>query len=330
MKGSITDNLTNLEALKAFVTHQAQESTPIAEARKNLLDLADQCPNMTIELSQALCKHAQDVLAPRRNNFLRCDRGFKKELAYAFADTGDLYEACNTLSQAAYDPSQYASQAECERDMAEDYMTLADWYFKQEDFGRADTKFNKVSALSNEGWTALMKLNYVLLLAIGKDSKREYDAASNYFLEVARKATDDELTANDCFNKAVICRILCPAGSTKDTRIANLFKDERAKMSDHYELLRKFATSSVVRRQDVERLEKALKTHQQVRYSDGYTALDKALIEHNMTVLSKVYLNITFQELGHFLGISTDQAEDILAKMISENRLKGVILDQVN
>ena len=98
MKGSIKDNLANLEALKAFVTQQAQESTPLADARKNLLDLAEQCANMTIEVSSALCKHAQDTIAPRRNNFLRVDRGFKKELAYAFADQGDLFEACNTLS----------------------------------------------------------------------------------------------------------------------------------------------------------------------------------------------------------------------------------------
>ena len=64
-------------------------------------------------------------------------------------------------------------------------------------------------------------------------------------------------------------------------------------------------------------------------FSDGYTSLDKALIEHNMRVLSKIYLNITFEELGNFLGITAEQAEAIIAKMIGEQRVSGR-LDQIN
>lgn len=66
-----------------------------------------------------------------------------------------------------------------------------------------------------------------------------------------------------------------------------------------------------------------------MRFPDGYTALDRALIEHNMQALSKVYLNITFTELGAFLGISPVAAESIIARMIAENKIKGV-LDQIN
>ena len=57
--------------------------------------------------------------------------------------------------------------------------------------------------------------------------------------------------------------------------------------------------------------------------------LDKALIEHNIAVLSKLYMNITFVELGNFLGIKKDQAETFVAKMIAEHRIAAV-LDQVN
>lgn len=48
-----------------------------------------------------------------------------------------------------------------------------------------------------------------------------------------------------------------------------------------------------------------------------------------MQVLSKIYMNITFEELGNFLGISPAAAETIIAKMIGEQRVSGV-LDQVN
>lgn len=46
-------------------------------------------------------------------------------------------------------------------------------------------------------------------------------------------------------------------------------------------------------------------------------------------MLSKIYMNITFEELGNFLGISASAAETIIAKMIGEKRVSGV-LDQIN
>ena len=49
---------------------------------------------------------------------------------------------------------------------------------------------------------------------------------------------------------------------------------------------------------------------------DGYSVLDKALIEHNIVTISRIYMNIRFNELGNFLGIQPEQAEDIVAKMV--------------
>lgn len=57
--------------------------------------------------------------------------------------------------------------------------------------------------------------------------------------------------------------------------------------------------------------------------------LDKAIIEHNIEVISKIYKNISFEELGRFLEIDPNQAENIIAQMVSENRLQAS-LDQIN
>jgi COP9 signalosome complex subunit 4 len=35
----------------------------------------------------------------------------------------------------------------------------------------------------------------------------------------------------------------------------------------------------------------------------GYTILQRAVIEHNLVAVSKIYTNITFTELGGLLGI---------------------------
>ncbi len=60
---------------------------------------------------------------------------------------------------------------------------------------------------------------------------------------------------------------------------------------------------------------------------DGFSVLGKALIEHNIQVISKIYQNISFEELGRFLEIPSGQAEQIIASMVSENRIHA-ILDQ--
>ena len=57
--------------------------------------------------------------------------------------------------------------------------------------------------------------------------------------------------------------------------------------------------------------------------------LDKALIEHNIEVISRIYKNISFEELGRFLEIDASQAESIIAQMVGEGRMDAS-LDQMN
>ena len=85
----------------------------------------------------------------------------------------------------------------------------------------------------------------------------------------------------------------------------------------------------VIKRPDVKAFEDSLQVHQKTKSADGYTVLDKALIEHNIEVISKLYKNISFHELGLFLEIEPEKAESIIAQMISEGRIVAS-LDQLN
>ena len=53
------------------------------------------------------------------------------------------------------------------------------------------------------------------------------------------------------------------------------------------------------------------------------------MIEHNLLSASKLYNNITFQELGSLLEIPPHRAEKIASQMISEGRMSGHI-DQID
>lgn len=61
----------------------------------------------------------------------------------------------------------------------------------------------------------------------------------------------------------------------------------------------------------------------------GSTILDRAVIEHNLLSASKLYNNITFEELGALLEIAPAKAEKIASQMITEGRMNGYI-DQID
>lgn len=78
--------------------------------------------------------------------------------------------------------------------------------------------------------------------------------------------------------------------------------------------------------ENVQEFKDTLEEYQDVQ-KQGYSVLERALIEHNIACISHIYMNITFAELGNFLGISPEKAEEFVAKMVSEQRISAV-LDQ--
>lgn len=46
-----------------------------------------------------------------------------------------------------------------------------------------------------------------------------------------------------------------------------------------------------------------LEEHQLAKNAQGVTLLDQAMREHNLLAASRVYNNITFQQLGSLLGV---------------------------
>lgn len=82
---------------------------------------------------------------------------------------------------------------------------------------------------------------------------------------------------------------------------------------ENFDILEKMFYERVIKRPDVKSFEEQLQPHQKTLSSEGYTVLDKALIEHNIQVISKIYKNISFEELGRFLEIEPNQAETIIA-----------------
>jgi COP9 signalosome complex subunit 4 len=124
---------------------------------------------------------------------------------------------------------------------------------------------------------------------------------------------------------SVTCTLLAPAGPQRSRMLATLYKDERSHSLPNYSMLEKMFMERLLRREEVEAFAASLATHQKATLEDGTTVLDRAVTEHNMLATSKLYANITFEQLGQLLGIEASRAEAVAASMLTEKRLAGWI-----
>jgi len=81
----------------------------------------------------------------------------------------------------------------------------------------------------------------------------------------------------------------------------------------------------ILRTEEVKHFESSLDDHQLAKNSDGVSILEQAIREHNLVAASKVYNNISFEQLGSLLGVSTEEAEKLASDMITQDRLAGTI-----
>jgi len=152
------------------------------------------------------------------------------------------------------------------------------------------------------------------------------DAAYKYY-ELSSLVTGQQ--ANDSLAYAIICAILAPAGPQRSRVLALLYRDERSSKLESiiYTMLERMYFGRIIPKVDEDKFAEELQDHQKATTNEG-TVLSRAVIQHNILSASKLYNNISFDELGALLGISPLRAEEIASSMIIEGRLNGT-LDQI-
>jgi COP9 signalosome complex subunit 4 len=220
------------------------------------------------------------------------------------------------------------------------YIHIVRLFLEDEDAVSAESYLNRAALLMGNPSIAsdkLLNLQFKASQARLLDFKRAFLLAASKYLElsyVAEMAVSERIV---CLVQAITCGVLAPAGPQRSRLLATLYKDERVRSGEHPELkeggvvamLQKMYLDRVLKKSEIEEFAAILKPHQLARLADGNTVLDRAVIEHNVLAASKIYKNITFQELGALLSISPEQAEKVASKMIGEQRLIGTI-DQMD
>lgn len=184
------------------------------------------------------------------------------------------------------------------------------------------------------------------------DYRRKFIEAAQRYNELSYRSIIHEDERMTALRNALICTVLASAGKRlinivfyssdhihiilftgqqRSRMLATLFKDERCQQLPAYSILEKMYLDRIIRRSELQEFEALLQPHQKACTIDGLgsTILDRAVIEHNLLSASKLYNNISFEELGALLDIPPTKAEKIASQMITEGRMNGYI-DQID
>jgi len=205
-------------------------------------------------------------------------------------------------------------------------------YLEDEESVSAETYINRASVLITEETSEGLKLQHKVCYARILDAKRKFlEAAGRYYSlsQIGARSlagiTIAEAEMLTSLQMAVTCAVLAPAGPQRSRILGTLYKDERTHGLPNFSMLEKMFMERLLRSHEVETFAASLAAHQKATLEDGSTVLDRAVIEHNMLATSKLYNNITFEQIGQLLQIDAAQAERIAASMLAEKRLVGSI-----
>ena len=214
-------------------------------------------------------------------------------------------------------------------------LKIATLFLEDAAASKAETFVNRAAFLlssyqDDRGLQLLYKSCYARIL----DAKCKFLEAALRYYEISNFQLVDQAAksggggSSDSDSSAlidsVVCIILASVGPQRSRVLATLYKDERCiKLGGSvYPILQKVYMERILKPKEVQEFSKLLKPHQK-------TMLEHSVIEHNLQSASRLYKNISFEQLGRMLGIDSLRAEKIASRMISEGRMGGSI-DQVD
>lgn len=193
-----------------------------------------------------------------------------------------------------------------------------------------------VESITNPEQNMALILRYKSTYARVLDSNRKFSAAASRYHDLSLSGTDmiDSDDLLQMLGRAATCAILS-SGPQRQRVLALVYKDSRLNQLDsiqsfegHSTILKKMYKHQVLKKDELVKFEASLAPHQKAVMGDGLTIIERAVLEHNMIAVSKLYRSIYFTELGRILGVDTIKAEKIAANMIMSDVLNGTI-DQV-
>ncbi|KAK2433301.1 COP9 signalosome complex subunit [Trifolium repens] len=317
---------------RKFIDHMLSDDVPLVVSRQLLQSFAEELGRLGPDTQKEIAHYILAQIQPRIVSFEEQVLVIREKLA-------ELYESEEQWSKAA----QMLSGIDLDSGMRviddtfrlSKCVQIACLYLEDDDAVNAEAFINKASFLVSNSQQEVLNLKYKVCYARILDLKRKFLEAALRYYDISqiekRQIGDEEINEEalgQALSAAVTCTILAGAGPQRSRVLATLYKDERCSKLKIYPILQKVYLERILRKPEIDAFAEELKPHQKAILPDNFTVLDRAMIEHNLLSASKLYTNISFDELGTLLGIPPPKAEKIASRMIYEDRMKGSI-DQV-
>lgn len=313
--------------LRAFIDSILSDNLGIVAARPLLgaaVETIKTIPDLATKIHAGTT--ALHSLSSRLVSFEEQDAQLREMLADAYTLQEDYIEAAKVLQGIQLESSQ--------RRIPDDHK-VATWiricrlYLEEDDTMSAETYLNRAKNLRHKVSNPELILGFQLSEARILDARRKFLEASQAYHSFSFSAVLDEEERTRALSSAIICAVLAPAGPQRSRALAKLYKDERAPQVAEYGILEKIFLDRLLSQDEVTRFSRNLSPHQLAQTADGSTVLAKAVVEHNLLSVSKLYNNIGVDELASLLGLDADKAEGYAARMLEQGRVTGSI-DQID
>jgi COP9 signalosome complex subunit 4 len=322
---SSSDDLT--ANLSAYARSLLDESLGVVALRPLIANFVDATrtikdPEVRVDLGTLVI----ELLGPKGAQFEEQDTHMKEILADSYEEQGEYSKSAQILQRISLDSTQKQLSAD---DKARIWIRVVRCYLEEGDTTNAFTQLNKVKNVIHSVTSKEIRLMFQLSQAKIYNSQRAFLDATQAYYNMSLETMVDEEERLQALTAAFVCAILAPAGPLRAKMLAKLYKDERASEVEHFPILEKIFFDRIMPPAEVKAFAAKLEPHHLAKTADGSTVLDKAVLEHNILAVSKIYNNIYINQLADLLGVDPDRAEEYAAKMLEQGRLAGSI-DQID
>ncbi|EDW74082.1 COP9 signalosome complex subunit 4 [Drosophila tropicalis] len=315
-----------IDTLRLFVEAIVNEHVSLVISRQILNDVGMELSKLPDDMSKQLSHFTLEKVHPRVISFEEQVAGIRFHLANIYERNQQWRDAATVLVGIPLETGQKQYSVECKLGT---YLKIARLYLEDNDSVQAELFINRASLLQAETNSEELQVLYKVCYARVLDYRRKFIEAAQRYNELSYRKIVDQGERMTALKKALICTVLASAGQQRSRMLATLFKDERCQHLPAYGILEKMYLERIIRRSELQEFEALLQDHQKAATPDGSSILDRAVFEHNLLSASKLYNNITFEELGALLDIPAVKAEKIASQMITEGRMNGHI-DQIS
>ncbi|KAK6439824.1 hypothetical protein LTR95_003964 [Oleoguttula sp. CCFEE 5521] len=321
---SFTENALSTN-LVAYVNSILSDSIGVIHSRPLLSTFLDRFGTLSNDSKVSAGSEILEILAPKTVSYEQQDTALKFLLADAYEADEDFGSSAKVLQVITLDSSQ---RAVSDDEKAKVWMRICRCYLEEGDSTNATTYLNRVKQVIFNVTDAETRLFFALSQARISDSMRNFLDASAAYYTLSNESSIDEEERLHTLRQAITTAVLAPAGPQRARQLGRLYKDERASETPEYSILEKIFLDRLLSPAEVKTFAAELKDHQLAKTADGSTVLDKAVLEHNLLAVSRLYQNISLPSLGALLGVDADRAEEYAAGMVESGRLGGSI-DQI-